>query len=303
MIDVCSVSKKFGPITAVNDVSFSVRKGEVLGFLGPNGAGKSTTIRIIAGYIQPTSGTVMIDGQNITSDPIAAKRRIGYMPETTPLYKEMTAREYLLFVAEVHGMPLREQRVQEIIQLANLETIKNQLVETISKGYRSRLNFAAAILHNPEILLLDEPTDGLDPNQKNEIRGLIKSLSKDKAIIVSTHILEEVEAMCDRVIIISEGHLVLDGSPSELRSNTASNNRVVVCIKTDQRKKAAGALETELFSLGARTDGFERFRVENSESIGAVTEKLGRADVACEEIFYYDAPLDEAFGHLTVTKE
>jgi ABC-2 type transport system ATP-binding protein len=303
MIEVVDLTKIFGPIQAVDKVRFKVAKGEVLGFLGPNGAGKSTTLRVIAGFLPPTEGSVLIDGKNFSDDPLTAKSKIGYMPETTPLYKEMTAKEYLTFIAEVHGIGNIDKRVREVFKIANLDPIANQLIETISKGFRSRLNFAAAIIHDPPILLLDEPTDGLDPNQKNEIRRLIKSLSREKAIVVSTHILEEVEAMCTRVIIISEGRLVLDGTPQDLRDYSESNNRVVVSIKPEDKEKAAGVLAADLFSLGIRDNGFERFRIENAEGPATVNAKLSQANISYEEIFCFVAPLDEAFRKMTRTKE
>ncbi|MCP4717011.1 MAG: ABC transporter ATP-binding protein [Deltaproteobacteria bacterium] len=303
MIEVRQLTKRFGPITAVDDVSFSVGKGEVLGFLGPNGAGKSTTIRMIAGFLPQTAGTILINGQDINENSIVSKSLIGYMPESTPLYKDMTAKEYLEFIAEIHGVADVRQRVEEVIRIANLDAISNQLIETISKGYRSRLNFAASIIHDPPILLLDEPTDGLDPNQKNEIRKIITSLSRDKAIVVSTHILEEVEAMCSRVIIISEGSVVLDGPPSELRAKTDNNHKVVVSLNSDDKERAEQSLAAVLTRLGAPADGFERFRVETDEALAAVSRRLGEAGIAFEEIFYFDAPLDEAFSRLTRTNE
>jgi ABC-2 type transport system ATP-binding protein len=303
MIEVVNLTKWFGPIKAVDNVGFKVQKGEVLGFLGPNGAGKSTTIRTIAGLLPPTKGTVLIAGKNFSDDPIGSKSKIGYMPESTPLYKEMTALEYLSFVAEIHGLSDIDKRVCEVIDIANLKSITNQLIETISKGYRSRLSFAAAIIHDPPILLLDEPTDGLDPNQKKEIRRLIKSLSREKAIIVSTHILEEVEAMCTRVIIISEGALVLDGTPEDLRNNSENTDKVVVCLRSEDKGNAQEVLSTDLISLGVRKEGFERFRLAGTSDLKAVNQKLDQANIHCEEIFYFDPPLEEAFGNITRTKE
>jgi len=303
MITVEGLTKQFGPITAVNDVTFTVATGEVLGFLGPNGAGKSTTLRILAGYLPPSAGTITIDGKNIADDPITVKKKIGYMPETTPLYREMTAREYLSFIAEAHGLSDVRRRVQEIIETANLNAIQHQLTGTISKGYRSRLTFAAAIIHDPPVLLLDEPTDGLDPNQKNEIRKLIKNLSRNKAIIVSTHILEEVEAMCSRIIIISEGKLVLDGTTNDLRQNSARNRAAVLTIQAQDKPAVEKLLGCTLESLNAGLEGFERFRLNTNERPMSLSARLSAAGIACEESCYYDAPLDDAFRHLTRTKE
>ncbi len=303
MITVEGLTKQFGPISAVNDVAFTVATGEVLGFLGPNGAGKSTTLRMLAGYLPPSAGTITIDGKNIADDPITVKKKIGYMPETTPLYREMTAREYLSFIAEAHGLSDVRRRVQEVIETANLGAIQHQLTGTISKGYRSRLTFAAAIIHNPPVLLLDEPTDGLDPNQKNEIRKLIKNLSRNKAIIVSTHILEEVEAMCSRIIIISEGKLVLDGTTNDLRQNSARNRAAVLTIQAQDRPAVEKLLGCTLVSLNAGLEGFERFRLNTNERPMSLSARLSIAGIACEESCYYDAPLDDAFRHLTRTKE
>ncbi len=303
MIEVENLTKHFGQIVAVNNLSFRVRKGEVLGFLGPNGAGKSTTLRMIAGYLQPGMGTVNIEGKNFYDDQISAKRKIGYMPETTPLYKEMTAHEYLMFIAEIHAVNDPEKRVAEVVNTTNLGSVRDQLIETISKGYRSRLNFAAAIIHDPPVLLLDEPTDGLDPNQKNEIRKLIKSLSREKAIIVSTHILEEVGAMCTRVIIISEGRMVLDSTPDELRNYSSNSNRVVVSIKSGDKQQVEKILSASLSPLGMDRKSFERFRIESDYDISSVNSLLLQNSINYTEIFYYDAPLDEAFSQMTITKE
>ncbi|MBM4310056.1 MAG: ATP-binding cassette domain-containing protein [Deltaproteobacteria bacterium] len=303
MIQVRSLTKKFGPITAVNDVTFTVAKGEVLGFLGPNGAGKSTTLRMMAGYLHPSAGTVAIDGIDIAADPIAVKRKIGYMPETTPLYREMTSREYLAFIAEAHRLRDAGQRVDQVIETANLGAIRHQLTGTISKGYRSRLNFAAAIIHDPPVLLLDEPTDGLDPNQKNEIRKLIKNLSLNKAIIVSTHILEEVEAMCSRILIISEGRLVLDGSPGDLRRSVPRSPAAILALRAQDKSAAESVLGCALSALGTGPAGFERFRLNTAERPASLCARLAAAGIDCEEACYCEAPLDDAFRHLTRTKE
>lgn len=303
MIHADGLTKKFGPITAVDDVSFRVGAADVLGFLGPNGAGKSTTLRMLAGYLHPSSGSVSIAGISMAAQPIAAKKKIGYMPETTPLYREMTTGEYLSFIAEAHGLKNARTRVDEVIETANLGAIRHQLTGTISKGYRSRLNFAAAIIHDPPVLLLDEPTDGLDPNQKNEIRKLIRQLSRNKAIIVSTHILEEVEAMCSRIIIISEGRLVLDGTAEDLRGTFADTQAAVLGIKAQDRTAAENILGCKLQALGTGTQGFARFRLSTAERPASLAARLTAAGIACEEYCYYDAPLDDAFRHLTRTKE
>jgi len=303
MIQVAGLTKKFGPITAVNNVSFTVAAGGVLGFLGPNGAGKSTALRMIAGYLRPSAGTITIGGIDIATDPIAVKKKIGYMPETTPLYREMTAREYLMFIAEAHGLADAGQRVEQVLKTANLAAIRHQLTGTISKGYRSRLNFAAAIIHDPPVLLLDEPTDGLDPNQKNEIRKLIKKLSRNKAIIVSTHILEEVEAMCSRIIIISEGALVLDGSADDLRQSLPASRAALLAIRPQDKRAAESVLGGELTALGTGPDGCDRFRLNTGERPASLSARLAAAGIACEEACYCDTPLDDAFRHLTRTKE
>ncbi len=218
LIEIHGLEKRFGPIHAVRGISFSVSKGEVLGFLGPNGAGKSTTMKMITGFLEPTAGSVAVCGFDIAEDPIEAKKRIGYLPEGAPLYGEMTVFSFLNFVAEIRGMSgeYRKNRIDEVINKINLEAVRHQSLETLSKGYKRRVGVAYALLHDPEILIMDEPTDGLDPNQKHEVRTLIQEMAQEKAIIISTHILEEVDAVCTRAIIIASGQLLFDGTPKEL---------------------------------------------------------------------------------------
>lgn len=218
LIEIHGLEKRFGPIHAVRGISFSVSKGEVLGFLGPNGAGKSTTMKMITGFLEPTAGSVAVCGFDIAEDPIEAKKRIGYLPEGAPLYGEMTVFSFLNFVAEIRGMSgeYRKNRIDEVISKINLEAVRHQSLETLSKGYKRRVGVAQALLHDPEILIMDEPTDGLDPNQKHEVRTLIQEMAQEKAIIISTHILEEVDAVCTRAIIIASGQLLFDGTPKEL---------------------------------------------------------------------------------------
>lgn len=224
LVEIRELHKRFGAIHAVRGVSFSVRKGEVLGFLGPNGAGKSTTMKMITGFLEPSAGNITVAGMEIHEQPIAIKKKIGYLPEGAPLYGEMTVSAFLNFLADVRGMDgaRREQRIEEVIRKIHLEAVRNQTLETLSKGYKRRVGIAHSLLHDPEILIMDEPTDGLDPNQKHEVRTLIREMAPDKAIIISTHILEEVDAICTRAIIIAAGQLLFDGTPAELHARSSS---------------------------------------------------------------------------------
>ena len=217
-IKIKSLTKSLGAIRAVRNVSFNVSHGEVLGFLGPNGAGKSTTMKMITGFLEPTSGTVEVNGHDVLENPLSVKRSIGYLPEGAPAYGEMTVKNFLNFIADIRQLngAIRKKRLDEVIETINIGTVIDQSIETLSKGFKRRVGLAQAILHDPNILILDEPTDGLDPNQKHEVRNLIKKMSKEKAIIISTHILEEVDAVCTRAIIISSGELLFDGTPTQL---------------------------------------------------------------------------------------
>lgn len=230
MIKVEHLVKKYGLRTAVDDVSFEVHKGTVLGFLGPNGAGKTTTIRMIAGYLPPTSGSITVNGVNGVNNPVAAQKQIGYMPENTPLYEEMTVEDFLLFLAELRGFrgAGRRTRVEEILDTCMLRNVRRQTIETLSKGYRQRTCLAQALLHDPPILLLDEPTEGLDPNQKQVVREMISRMAQDKIIMLCTHVLEEVEAICSRILIISEGRIKVDGTPAELKKRSRRYNTLTV---------------------------------------------------------------------------
>lgn len=232
MIEAKNLSKWFGPILAVDDVSFTVERGEVLGFLGPNGAGKSTTMRMITGFLPPSSGTVLIGGHDIVDDGISARTSVGYLPENAPGYPEMTVHGFLRFVAQLYGLRGRAMKdaVRRVVEMCHLKTVLHQPIETLSKGYRHRTCFAQSILPDPPILILDEPTDGLDPNQKQEVRDLIKEMGKSKAIILSTHILEEVDAVCTRVLIIDRGKLVCNGTPDALRRQAPGAGSVTVRV-------------------------------------------------------------------------
>ena len=221
MIEVKDLVKTYGSKRAVDGVTFTVRRGEILGFLGPNGAGKSTTMKMITGFLRPDAGTAKVDGIDVTVDPVAVKRKLGYLPESAPAYPEMTVAEFLDFIAEVRGFRTSKARriqVDRAVALTHLEPVRKQTIETLSKGFKQRVGFAQALLHDPPALVLDEPTDGLDPNQKNEVRSLIRNMAAAKAVILSTHILEEVDAICTRVIIISQGRIVADETPAVLRA-------------------------------------------------------------------------------------
>ena len=231
MLEVKNLKKCFGDFPAVKGVSFGVKEGEVLGFLGPNGAGKSTTMRMITGFLPPTSGTAVINGHDILVDPIAAKSDLGYLPESAPSYRAMAVRDYLKFIAEIRGFKGADadKKVADVIVQAKLEKVAGQTIETLSKGYRQRTAFAAAIIHDPKVLIMDEPTDGLDPNQKFTVREMIKDMAaKGKAIIISTHILEEVDAVCSKVVVIADGEVKFDGTPAELKAKDPSGKLDVV---------------------------------------------------------------------------
>jgi len=222
MIKIRNLSKSFGDKLAVDNLSLEVNRGEVLGLLGPNGAGKSTTMRMITGFIPPSKGEVSVCGFDIVKSPILARQKIGYLPESAPSYQDMTVRAFLRFAADIRGLKGKDKddAVQRVVELCHLEGVFNQTIDTLSKGYRQRTCLAQSLIHDPEVLILDEPTDGLDPNQKYEMRNLIREMGKTKAIIISTHVLEEVEAVCTRAVIIAQGRIVAQGTPSELMARS-----------------------------------------------------------------------------------
>ena len=235
MIEIVNLTKKFDQFTAINDLNFNVREGEVLGFLGPNGAGKSTTMKVITGFLAPSAGTAIIDGFDITENPIQAKGLIGYLPEGAPCYGDMTTLEFLKFVAQIRGYRGEEivVRVQHVLEEVELQSVSHQTIDTLSKGFKRRVGLAQAIMHDPKVLILDEPTDGLDPNQKFHVRELIKNLARDKIVIISTHILEEVTAVCTRAIIIAEGRILVDGTPAELEAKSKYHHAVNIKLTDD----------------------------------------------------------------------
>lgn len=314
MIEVENLHKHFGTKVAVDGVSFTVSKGEVLGFLGPNGAGKSTTMRMVTGFLPATEGKVTIGGADIEEDELAAKSKIGYLPEAAPLYSDMTVEGFLRFSAEMRGVPAGEldAAVDKAIKTTFLEPVRHQSVDTLSKGYRHRTCFAQSIIHDPEVLILDEPTDGLDPNQKNEIRQLIRRMGEEKAIIFSTHILEEVEAACTRAIIIDRGTVIADGTPDELKSR--SSNAGSVRLKT--KGLAGSGIEAELQKLSEARE----VKVESSDDdgltarilpakgksgeLGAAVGKLCKEkNLTVEELHVEEGRLDELFREITKTDD
>ena len=228
LIEIERLTKRFGAFTAVDDVSFTVARGEVVGFLGPNGAGKSTTMKMLSGFVTPTAGTARICGKDVVDEPVAAKRSLGYLPEGAPTYPEMTVTGFLDFVARVRGYGRYErlERVEDAIDLTQLDGVRLQPIETLSKGFKRRVGLAQALLHDPPVLVLDEPTDGLDPNQKHEVRQLIRRMAPEKAIVISTHILEEVGAVCTRAIIIARGKVLADSTPKALETNGRTMEQV-----------------------------------------------------------------------------
>jgi gliding motility-associated transport system ATP-binding protein len=244
MIEIQNLTKRFGPVMAVVDLSLEVRPGEVLGFLGPNGAGKSTTMKMVTGYLAPDQGTARICGHDIISDTIAAQKTLGYLPEGAPAYGEMTPRQFLHFIAGVRELSGETARIatERAIAGTELRSVLDQPIDTLSKGFRRRVGLAQAILHDPEVLILDEPTDGLDPNQKHAVRELIRGMAKNKTIIISTHLLEEVEAICTRAVIIDQGRIVADATPAALaaRSPTGRLDEVFRQITT-RDTQASGA--------------------------------------------------------------
>jgi ABC-2 type transport system ATP-binding protein len=222
MLEVRNITKKFGEFIAVNGVSFEANQGEVLGFLGPNGAGKSTTMKMITGFLEPSTGDAKVCDYSINTDTLMAQKQLGYVPENAPLYEEMFVREFLEFIAKARALDKENlaKRVDWVIQKCALEKVVNQKIETLSKGYKRRVSLAQALIHDPKVLILDEPTDGLDPNQKHDVRELIRELAKEKCILISTHILEEVEEVCDRCVIIGDGKKLFEGTPDELKSKS-----------------------------------------------------------------------------------
>jgi ABC-2 type transport system ATP-binding protein len=308
-IDVRSLRKRFGSVLAVDDITLTVATGEVVGFLGPNGAGKSTTMKILTGYLPATAGSASICGIDIARFPVEAKRRIGYLPEGAPLYGDMTPAAFLGFVAGVRGFDGREKkhRIATVVDRMGLAEVLYQRIETLSKGFRRRVGIAQAILHDPEVLVLDEPTDGLDPNQKHEVRSLVREMGKHKAIIVSTHILEEVDAVCDRAIIIDRGRVVGEGTPDSLHARARDHNAVTVRVSLADADALSDALRAVdgVGSVATRPLGQDQAVVSAIPIDGRfIADGVGAAirasSVPVLEIRSEIGQLDEVFRTLTM---
>ncbi len=310
MIEVEHLTKDYGTVVAVRDVSFQVGRGEVVGFLGPNGAGKSTTLRILAGFLGATRGRVRIDGHDIVEESLEARRSIGYMPEASPLYPEMRVREYLRFRAAVKKVPRRERAsaVDRSMQQATVSEMADTLIGHLSKGYRQRVGLADALVSNPPLLILDEPTAGLDPNQIREVRKLVRGLGESHTILVSTHILSEVESTCDRAVVIDRGRLVAEGTLEELRARSAASGATLLLRDPEKRARAllAKVDGVSKATTAAASDGLSRVRVRYAKSVaepGALLEELVaelvNAGIGVREASPARATLEEVFASLT----
>jgi ABC-2 type transport system ATP-binding protein len=304
MIEVEHLVKRFGALTAVDGITFSVRRGEVLGFLGPNGAGKSTTMKMITGFLTPSAGRVRICGDDMATRPIAAKERLGYLPEGAPAYPDMTPRQFLKFIAAIRRAP--KAAIDRAVALTELGAVLDQPIDTLSKGFKRRVGLAQAILHDPPVLIMDEPTDGLDPNQKHAVRGLLRSMAAEKAIVLSTHILEEVDAVCTRALIIDRGRIVADGTPEALLARSRYRNAVHLTVASTD----AAAARTALAALPgvaaveemAAADGGTSFLVvpEGGRPLLLAVGELARAyNWQTRDLYAEPGRLDEVFRSLT----
>ena len=306
MIKANGLTKQYGSLTAVDDISFKVEPGEVLGFLGPNGAGKTTTMRMFAGFVPPTAGDAEICGYSVITSPTAAKRQLGYLPEGAPAYGEMTPREFLDFIAAVRGLAGadRQAKLNTVIDRLNLGKVLDRRIETLSKGFKRRVGLAQAILHDPPVLILDEPTDGLDPNQKHEVRELIADMASNKIIVISTHILEEVDAVCNRAIIISSGKIVADETPETLIHRSRFHNAVTVRLERSGDIEAvatalrgvAGVTEVELDAAGKR---FTAFPDGDAMILAEIGDMAAEQSWPLEQLQLESGRLDEVFREIT----
>ena len=303
MIQVSNLTKNFDDFCAVNDISFTVKPGEVLGFLGPNGAGKSTTMKIITGFLAPSEGRISVMGHDVLSNPIAAKAEIGYLPEGAPAYADMTVIASLQFIGQVRGFTGAElqKRIDQVVSKVALESVLHKKVETLSKGYCRRLGIAQALIHDPKVLILDEPTDGLDPNQKHQVRQLIHDLSEDKIVIVSTHILEEVSAVCSRAMILAQGSIVFDGTPEELAAMSEHHNAVTIRL-AEVSEGVLSRLEAlpQVSSVECEGQGqIDVFPKDGQAILASVNSVLHEEGCQIEELHVETGQLDDVFRKVT----
>lgn len=304
MIEAVNLRRTYGSLLAVDNISFKAYPGEVLGLLGPNGAGKSSTMRMITGFLMPSSGSATIYGHDIAKEPVAAKSVLGYLPEGAPLYNELTTEEFLRFVARTRGIDKASQRsrINITLERLNLKDVAHQTIETLSKGFKRRVGLAAAILHEPSALILDEPTDGLDPNQKHEVRILIRELAKERTVLLSTHILEEVEALCTRVIIIARGKIMADATPEELLAKSRYDRAVSIHVTDSISARAAldgmtGITGFEQNAIDGRLYIFTKTKARSDE---AIAERLRQRHVAFTDLRIERGRLDEVFRSITL---
>lgn len=304
MIETRELTKRYGDFTAVDAISFKVEPGQVLGFLGPNGAGKSTTMKMLAGFLAPTSGSASVAGFDIEAQPLDAKRALGYLPEGAPSYGEMNVREFLAFIADVRGLKgeMHDRRIDDAIERLHLAAVLEQPIDTLSKGFKRRVGLAAAILHDPKVLILDEPTDGLDPNQKQEVRTLINSMARDKTVIISTHLLEEVHAVCTRAIIIAAGRILADATPAELEARSRYHQAVSLTASDVQEAKAALAQVGDIASLevNPQDNRITAFPKPGRQIFVAVSDALKARNVKVRELALEAGRLDEVFRTITL---
>jgi len=305
-IVVKNLTKKYGVQRAVDDISFEVNTGEILGFLGPNGAGKTTTMKAIVSYFAPNAGSIEIGGISVTENPEEVKKQIGYLPENNPLYEDMPMLDYLYFVAELLGVPKGKikERILEMVNICGLEEEKHKNIGELSKGYRQRVGLAQALIHDPKVLILDEPTSGLDPNQIVEIRELIKKIGKEKTVILSSHILAEVEATCDRIMIINKGKIVADGTPEELRKRATDREFLKVTIEDGERNEIFGALQqiptVDIVDFAKENGSFEVQSKPGSTSRRAVFELCKSKNWILTEMTPIETKLEDIFRELTL---
>ncbi len=301
MIEAKSLCKRYGSFTAVNNLSFTVEAGQVLGFLGPNGAGKSTTMKMLTGFLRPTSGTALVNGIDVAEDSVAARMHIGYLPEGAPSYGEMTVRQFLAFIARARLIGSREVAgsVDKAIDKLNLSAVSQQPIETLSKGFKRRVGLAQAIIHDPQILILDEPTDGLDPNQKHEVRHLIQDMAHDKIIIISTHILEEVEAVCNRVMIIADGKLLADDTPHGLIAHSRYHRSVSMVVEGAERVASVLSELPEVAKAELRDGELTLFPAAESGLFEAITNAITDNQWEVSALRLEAGRLDEVFRSIT----